>query len=261
MGTSSVPIPPSSASASATSSAAWMSRSGDGDDGGVSDRMGTGTLDDLDLDRDKVDVDLRWRTAVLGNEVMSSASGVAATTSSPTVVGSMHDGGGSGVMLADGRAVRCAGVASVATSVSSPGLKDGRRVLGIFVDFVTSSSEGSRGDGAASSSWCGGTATRAMSASHSARSASSPAAPPASRASLSRAERAARSRSSLTSVAWMARSSPVDVSACVMPLAPTPASAGGTPSSSEGGGTCAGHAVAAQTLLGMTVWSVCPRMI
>ena len=111
--------------------------------------MGAGTLDDLDLDRDKVDADLRWRTAVLGNEVMSSASGVAATTSSPTVVGGMHDGGGSGVMLADGRAVRCAGVASVATSVSSPGLKDGRRVLGIFVDFVTSSSEGSRGDGAA----------------------------------------------------------------------------------------------------------------
>ena len=83
---------------------------------------------------------------------MSSASGVAATTSSPTVVGGMHDGGGSGVMLADGRAVRCAGVASVATSASSPGLKDGRDVLGIFVDFVTSSSEGSRGDGAASAS-------------------------------------------------------------------------------------------------------------
>jgi hypothetical protein len=36
-----------------------MSRSGDGDDGGVSDRMGAGTLDDLDLDRDKVDADLR----------------------------------------------------------------------------------------------------------------------------------------------------------------------------------------------------------
>ena len=117
--------------------------------------MGAGTLDDLDLDRDKVDADLRWRTAVdpsLGNEVMRSASGVAAMTSSPTVVGGMHDGGGSGVMLADGRAVRCAGVASVATSVSSPGLKDGRRVLGIFVDFVSSSSEGSRGDGAASAS-------------------------------------------------------------------------------------------------------------
>ena len=61
MGTSSVPIPPSSASASAsaTSSAAWMSRSGVGDGGGVSDRMGAGTLDDLDLDPDKVDADLR----------------------------------------------------------------------------------------------------------------------------------------------------------------------------------------------------------